>query len=418
MIKGRVKIFAREMTGSFFTTMTAFLVIVAASGLTVTFYSISSSAKTYVKNKFGRSISPDIIRVTAPEKDSQSISILSIFSDSSGGFSEKKFQQIKSIHGAGKVEGLLSVNIPSSAGISILSLNYRTDLILAGAPASMLGKNERALKKLWKHKNPEDPGIPMIVPGVLINTYNNGLAAANGMPKISVSMIKQLPISLALGYSSVKRLDDYFTTSGTVIGSSNEISIMGLVIPIDTAKKINRLFNRENRYLYADITPSEHKDTERIKQKIKKIGLVASTGTVISRKILELMGKTDIFTASLMIIIISLAAVAVALCCITSLWNRIEYYRTLRILGASRFLISGTVVIKFSLMGFAAGALSLALTKAVVFRIIPHGLLQGLSLISGTGGNTTIFLILTALIPAVSTLPGIIRIFYLEMNRN
>ena len=115
------------------------------------------------------------------------------------------------------------------------------------------------------------------------------------------------------------------------------------------------------------------KDTERIKQKIKKIGLVASTGTVISRKILELMGKTDIFTASLMIIIISLAAVAVALCCITSLWNRIEYYRTLRILGASRFLISGTVVIKFSLMGFAAGALSLALTKAVVFRIIPHG---------------------------------------------
>jgi|GEM_PF-6508536 len=417
MIMGKVKIFIRELLGSRFTTLTAFLVIVIAATLTISFYCISSGARGYVEKKFSRSIKADIIRVTAPEKQGSSI-ILSFFTEQSSGFNEKKFMRLKKIKHTKTVEGLLSVNIPAQAGVRFMNYNYKTDLMLVGASYNMIKKDIEWKRKKWRHKNAETPGIPLLLPQSLLNTYNNGLAAANGMPKVSIDTIKRFPIDLNMGYSSVSRLDGYFFTSGTVIAATDNINVMGLVIPVQSARGLNRLFGRENRYLYADILPSDHRYINYIKKRVKSMGLVPSSGTEISGKIVRLIKKIDLFTKSMLLVITLLAVISVALCCVTSLWNRIEYYRTLRMLGASRVLISLTVIFKFSILGISGGFISVFLAEYVVTYVASLAPFTGLNIPVIIEKNQLFLLGLATIIPGSSTIPGIIRIFYLEMNRN
>ncbi len=417
MIWSRIKIFAREMAGSPFITAIAFILIVLSVTLTIIFHSVSLETKQYVKNKFSRSIKPDVINVRAKEKKNSSM-LFSLFANNTRGFSEKKYRALKRIKYVKQVRGLLSVNVPVQAGVRFMSFNYRTDLILAGAPLSMVKKDLKKNSRRWRKKYIDGADIPLLLPKVLLDTYNNGMAPANGMPSVSMSTIRNFPIELTIGQSSVKTLDGHFQATGNILGATDRINTMGLIMPMQTAKKLNRMFNRKNRYLYAEIVPKNHYAIYGIKKRVRALGLVAETGSPLSSKIIRLIRKIDLFTATMLFIIIALAVTSVALCCITSLWGRIEYYRILRILGASRFLVSTTVFMKFLFFGFAGGLLALTLCEKILQEIPALFKLAGFMSSGSIKKYTDIYLILSALIPAISTLPGILRIFYLEMNKN
>ncbi len=420
MIWSRIKIFAREMVGAPVITAIAFTLILLSLTLSIIFHSASFGTKQYVKNKFGKSVRPDIIRVRPKEKENSPL-IFSLFTTNIKGFSEKKYRALKKIKHTKKVQGLLSVNLPAQAGVRLMGFNYRTDLLFAGAPLSMvwkdLPKNKKITKK-WKAKYIEGRDIPLLLPKVLLDTYNNGMAPANGMPSVSAKTIKDFPIELLIGRSSVKTLEGYFNTTGNIVGTSSDIRLLGIIMPIKTAQRLNKIFCQKNRYLYAEIIPKNHHAIYGIKKRVRALGLIPETGAPLSSKIIRLIRKIDLFTAFMLIIITTLAVTAVSLCCITSLWSRIEYYRILRILGASRFLVSTTVLLKFLALGFVGGLLALTLSEKILQEIPSVIKLSGLLSPVGMEKYSNIYLYLSALIPAISTVPGIIRIFYLEMNKN
>jgi predicted lysophospholipase L1 biosynthesis ABC-type transport system permease subunit len=122
----------------------------------------------------------------------------------------------------------------------------------------------------------------------------------------------------------------------------------------------------------------------------------------------------------MMITLVSvLAIVTTALCSITAVWGRIDYYRIMRTLGASKFFIALTILIKFALMGFAASWCGIFIIEQLKVYILQTITIPGVKL-SLEISAATIATVLTAgtLIPVAASLPAIIRMFSAKLDNN
>jgi predicted lysophospholipase L1 biosynthesis ABC-type transport system permease subunit len=114
-----------------------------------------------------------------------------------------------------------------------------------------------------------------------------------------------------------------------------------------------------------------------------------------------------------------LAVVTTALCSVTAVWGRIDYYRIMRTLGASKFFIALTILIKFAVMGFAASWCGIYMFGYLKTYILQSITIPGVKL-SLEVSAATIATITTAgtLIPVAASLPAIIRMFSAKLDKN
>lgn len=118
-----------------------------------------------------------------------------------------------------------------------------------------LGNSDRALKsyfffesvpsefidvssKDWRF-DPENPVVPVIVSKDYLSLYNFGFAAAQGMPKISESMIGMIPLTFNFtgnGYNE--------TVKGRIVGFSNRLNT--IIVPQDFMKWSNERYASGN----------------------------------------------------------------------------------------------------------------------------------------------------------------------------
>jgi Na+-transporting NADH:ubiquinone oxidoreductase subunit NqrB len=88
-------------------------------------------------------------------------------------------------------------------------------------------------------------------------------------------------------------------------------------------------------------------------------------GTSLSPQIIVLQRSVNYFITVMIGLVITLASVAVALCSATAVWDRIEYYRILRILGSTKIFIAFTILLKNALSGFAAFWIGFSVMKKI-----------------------------------------------------
>ncbi len=412
---GRILLIIRELTGSAFITLIVFGVTALSASAALSFDIIGDNFNSYINKNFASSIPPDTIRVSPkPGKG------LFIFSSKAKKLDNSAVKKISGIKGVKGVDPVLSVNVPCQGRISFFTFAYSTDLVCAGVPYSMIKKDLKTsgMRKLWLNHEPSQE-IPVLVPLPLIESYNSGLAGANGLPALSPEALKGFTMNLLVGHSSVTSLDGYFSTSGRVSGTTSALSIMGLIIPLRTAKYINRRFGKEDSYMSANIRLKDHGYTRRVKKKIEKMGFTASTGGNLSGEIVKLKRTVNGFIYSMTILVSLLALICTALCCVTAVWGRLEYYRILRMLGASKRFIGFTIIFRFALTGFIAGICSLALLEALSPMLSESLKLPGMKFaftVSTAAGWK--ILAASSLLPALSCIPAIVRMFTAKLNTN
>jgi len=113
-----------------------------------------------------------------------------------------------------------------------------------------------------------------------------------------------------------------------------------------------------------------------------------------------------------------LAIVSTALCSVTAVWSRIDYYRIMRVLGASRLFIAFTILVKFAVMGFLAslaGICAVSFARDYVSQALTIPGIK-LSLEIKTSFASTV-LIAGTLIPVIASLPAILRMFWTRLDR-
>ena len=405
----------KELSGAKFITFIVFSVILLSVSAILFFNILSDNFNRYIKNNFASSIPPDEIKVKPGESKS-----LFLFSAGTGKeLDNAAINSISKIQGVKKVDSVTAVTVPSYATIYFFTFQYRTDLICAGASYKFIEKDikSKEMRDAWIN-GVHEKGIPVLVPKALIDSYNNGLAAANGLPEIVPDKLSGLKFKLSFGRSSVSALEGAYDSSSVIAGYTDKVNIIGLVIPMKAADEINKKFNKTGRNMFALVSVKDHKDFDQVKNKIKSMGLVIETGESISSEIIKLKTTVNAFITAMISLVSILAAVSIALCSVTAVWGRIEYYRIMRTLGSSKFFIALTIIIKFSLTGFLAAWLGVWLVEIFKAYILKSVTIPGITLTFDISQSTIITIVSAAtIIPIAASLPTIVRMFSAKLDK-
>lgn len=405
----------KELGGGKFISFIVFCVILLSVSAIVSFNILSENFNNYINKNFASAIPPDEIKVKPGESKS-----IFLFSTGTGKeLNAAAINRITNISGVKKVDPVMAVTVPTSATIYFFSFQYRTDLICAGASYKFVEKDLKSdeMRKAWI-SGTHEKGLPVLVPKALIESYNNGLAAANGLPEIIPDRLSGLKFKLSFGKSSVSTSEGAYDSSSVVAGYTDKVNITGLVIPVKAAEEINKKFNRTGRYMFALVKVQDHKNFEYVKNQIKKLGFTVETGESLSSEILKLKKTVNAFITLMITLVSVLAALSTGLCSVTAVWGRIDYYRIMRTLGASKFFIALTILIKFALMGFLASSAGIYILGQLKPYILESVSIPGVKLaLEISAAQTATILTAGTLIPVAASLPAIIRMFSVKLNK-
>ena len=405
----------KELSGAKFITFIVFSVILLSVSAILFFNILSDNFNRYIKNNFASSIPPNEIKV----KPGDNKGIFLISTGAAKELDNAAINRISKIQGVKKVDSVMAVTVPNSVTMKIFTFRYKTDLVCAGADYKFIESDikSKEMRNAWNN-GVHEKGLPVLVPKALIDSYNNGLAAANGLPEIVPDKLAGLKFKVSFGSSSISTLEGAYETSSVIAGYTDKINIIGLIIPKKVANEINKKFDKAGRNMFAMVSVKDHNDFEQVKNRIKGMGFVVETGESISSEILKLKATVNAFITAMISLVSILAAVSIALSSITAVWGRIDYYRVLRTLGASKFFIALTIIIKFSLTGFLAAWLGIYLVGIFKAYILKSVTIPGITLTFDIP-QATIATIITAatIIPIAASLPTIIRMFSAKLDK-
>lgn len=413
MIQRSVFVF-RELFSSYKISFIVFLCSLFAVVLGGALYAVNSAVDEYVGKTFPSTIPAGIIKVS-PESGEPQVSLFGLDFGSQGRrLTEKDFAAVKAIRGVKNIFPVVGVTVPSQAAISFMGAAYATDLVCIGVPIQFVEKDiaGEKYKALWK--NPGER-VPVLVPQSLIRAYNDVLSGTNGLPRISEKNAPGIKFRIIFGRSSVKEYNDTVARDAVVAGFTDRIDAMGLVIPYSSAIEMNRKFIENYRpdFLYFYIQSESQESMPFIKEKISRLGLAVTSERDVSKQIASLREKVSLATGTVLLMIVVLASVSISFSSMIAAMTRIEYYKILRIAGATRFFIMILATVKFLAIGIFASAAGVLILNHMTFKIVePLGLKAA---VFPYAVMLKVFLV-GAVIPAISSIPAVVKIFFYSMN--
>jgi hypothetical protein len=411
---------AREVAGGR-TISCIVLLAVALSVFSVGLFRVTGdSLAVYVRGRFASSIPPNTVRIST--RQPRSLFLFETDAPPGPAMTDRTIRAIRTMDGVTEVIPVSSLRIPVQARVSYLGFRYRSDLLAFGVPYRLVEPDlaRDRFRKLWR-----DPAreriIPVLVPRAILRSYNDGMAGPNGLPRISERGAVGFGFSLLMGRSSLKTLPGHEEVDAVVAGFTDQVDSFALILPLDLVSAYNRRFIRGSRgeYQYAYVKVRDHAAFLKMAPRIRALGLVVETGKAVSRQIIALTDTIGLVSKSLQAVVLLLAVIAVSFATVIATMNRIEYYRTLRVIGASRLFLTAAIVLKYAILGLAGAWAGTALLQAAAGRFAEHFRLTGI-MVPVTVSSATIRTVLLcgALIPVLSAVPALIRLYFKALSRD
>lgn len=411
---GKIQLIFKEFLGNIFISIVIFLVVFSSVSLTIAVIIFLLNVNTYIDKKFSSSIPPNVIKVSPrPLKISLRLPGISLPAPKGTYIDEKVVKKIENMKGVKEIHPLLASKIPMQVMVHIFGINYGSDLICIGADYNLLAGDLKSneFKKMWRKWQP-GMIIPVIIPDILYHAYNSSIAEPNSLPKVSREMIIGVKLKLNFGKSSLKTLPNYQTMDGIVVGFTDKIAQICLVLPLKVMKYFNEQFKASSEYIAIYVNVTDHASLIKVMQKIKEMGLIAEANHTISTEILNLKKVINSIINLLILIVASISFIALSFASIIAVSGRAEYYKILRILGTSRTFIALSVILKFALIGFIGGYLSLILSSQLSSYFLTKLPVKQILLITSLPQNLKTFVLaMSTILPACFSLFGIIKLY-------
>ncbi len=420
MIQKTFLILTELIRSRFISLIVLFSIIVSVVSVAL-FTLIGNSFNGYIRDRFVSSIPPNTIKVLP--KPTDTVLFFSTGRGKDPELTDSTLGKIRGLKGVRNVNPVMLTRIPVQARISMFGIVYNTDILCVGVPYRYIAGDlsRRKFRRMWKSHDPEK-NIPVLFPRILINAYNRGMAEPNMLPRISEKMVSGMNFKLLFGYSSLRRMDNYIVVDATVSGFTDRINSLAMVVPLKAAEYYNRMLSSDKKggkYLYAFVNVDNHSSLLRVSSRIKKMGFIVEAEKKLSREMLKLKRNVNLVIDLFMYLIIVLSILTISFSTMIATMNRIEYYRILRILGASRIFISLSIQTKYLLLGVVGAFLGIQLME-ILSREVP-GMINisfiRISLAFTEDLRSRIYLA-GLLIPALSTLPAIIRLNTRGLSRD
>lgn len=416
-------------TQKFISSIVFFAIVVAVTCVGV-FNLVISNFNEYISNSFGTSIPPNTLKVTPKSSSGFGLGFLNLKMNEPAGsvLNDYYMGEIYLLEGVEEIHPYMAVQAPMQALISMFGFRYVTDLVAIGAPYNMV-KNDiynATYRAEWLNWEIGDQ-IPVMIPQNLLDAYNDSMADANNLPKINENLVIGMTAEVYFGKSSLKQLEDYDTQSGILVGFTDNVPSLALVVPLAVARYYNELYGddtADQEYVYSFVTVDSHDTLVAVKEEIESWGFTVEAETSLSEELSNLKEIVNSVIKVMMGIIMVLAVFAIIFSTSIATLNRIEYYRILRIMGTSKIFITLTILLKYALIGFIAANLSLWLIQATVdiFQTQFNTVLASLPV-----GDINLTLELDqelrdrllragVFIPVISTLPAILQMYFRSLN--
>jgi ABC-type lipoprotein release transport system permease subunit len=410
----------KELAGSMFISAIV-LLSVFLSVFAVGLYRLAGDGLArYVNDRFAASIPPNTIRVST--RQPRSLFLFEVERPAAAGISDRTLRRIERLGSVTEINPVAALRIPIQARVSYLGYNYRSDILAFGVPYRLIAGDLAGARyrKLWNDPAREKV-IPVLVPRTILRSFNDGMAGANGLPRVSERGMVGFGFRLLMGKSSIKVLDGHEETDAVVAGFTDQVDALALILPLGLVNSYNGKFiqNSRNEYQYAYVKVKDHPSLMRVSAGIQKMGLVVESEKTVSRQIMKLRDTIALIIRLLQAIIIVIAVIAISFAAMIATFNRIEYYRTLRILGASRIFITATIVIKHALLGLVGAWCGVAVLKYVSGLIAEYFNLAGIMVSVSLPDETFMKLLLYCmLIPVLSVVPALVRLYFKGLSRD
>lgn len=422
----RVYLIIKEIISSRFISFIVLFAIILSVAATGAFLLVIENSNRYINENFASSIPPNMIKVSPKEMPSLGLFKFALRRPKESVLSEKSLAKIASQSGVEAIYPIQTSQIPMQAVVSIFGLNYRTDLITIGLSYPYISEDikDKKLKKLWQNWKPGRE-LPILIPKVIFNAYNNSLADANGLPKITESMAVGQHILVLFGKSSIKAIPGFAVENARVLGFTDKVDRIFnicLVIPLEATKYYNKKFKggtADKEYLNAFIKVKDHASLLRTSKMIKSMGYIVETEQSLSQKILELKNNINLAGKVLIGIILVLSVIGIAFSTLIATLDRIDYYRILRILGGSKLFISSTIFFKYALIGLIGALLGISMVEYLSEHYLTGIKIPGFTLsLKLTKALKDQLLFFSVLIPVLATLPAHFKLYTKGMSED
>jgi len=416
----RLYLGVKEIAGSRFVSVIVLLSAVLSVFAVGLFRIAGDSLAHYIHNRFASSIPPNTIRVST--RQPRTLFLFEVDRPAGVVITDQTLRRIRAMEGVAEVLPVSALRIPIQARVNYLGFSYRTDILAFGVPRRLVGAElagER-YKKLWKDSSGERV-IPVLLPRSILQSYNDGMAAANGLPRISERGAIGFGFKLYMGRSSLKKLDGYDDMDAVVAGFTDQIDSFALILPLGLVSDYNRRFVEKyrNEYQYAYVKVKDHAAMVRVEPRVRAMGLVAEAEKGVSQQILKLKERITLIIRLLQSIIVVIAVIAISFATMIAVLNRIEYYRTLRLIGASRLFLTTTILAKYALIGFAGAWGGAWLLRYASARVTEHFHLTGFMVSLAMPDETfRAILIGGTLVPVLSAVPALVRLYAKGLSRD
>lgn len=415
MIFQRIYLIIKEIFSQKIISIIVLFTIIITILCVGSFEIVSSNFNQYINNRFAANIPPNFIKISVDKKNKKPIS-------------DKTLKKIRKISGVKKLHSYMAAKFPVQATINfskifpLLRFGYRTDLIWIGAPYSIVHTDIKNWKYQKKWKNWRSGNrIPFLVPKVLLEAYNQSMAEANNLPKIDKAIQNLLlgsEVDLNIGKSSINMLSGYHKEIGELVGITDKIATLAMVVPIKVINHYNKklLNTKSKKFIYTFIEVKNHKALLSVATKVRKFGFLVETELSLSKEIKTLKDKVNLVLNSLMLIIIILSVIAISVSTIIATLNRTEYYRIMRILGASKIFITFNIVLKYAFFGFIGSYFSMYLIK---FLFLNKNIISIAAYNFSLEINSKLVMKIIyagTIIPVISTIPAIIKLYTKSLN--
>jgi ABC-type antimicrobial peptide transport system permease subunit len=265
--------------------------------------------------------------------------------------------KIRKIDSVSAVYPIQPISFPVRAEGTIFGQEISTDIVVNGVPEELV-KDCIAPGEEFEYK-PDQP-VPVVISRYFLDIYNFGVAQSNNLPKFNEKSAIGQDFYIIFGESIISGnygSDKSKRIACRVVGFTPDVSLVGVIMPLDLVKKFNIWYKKKEirNYTLAIIEMENLNDFEKLSLELRKLGLAVESHRELFEQFRFALNIISIIILILAVCVIFLTVLGSVRSESLSLIERREEMGCFYAMGASRVMIIRLFLGEKMLIGVFSG---------------------------------------------------------------
>jgi putative ABC transport system permease protein len=276
-------------------------------------------------------------------------------------------ERIAALDGVERVMPMAALKLPAQLRARFFGQGFVTDTGVFGIDPALV-EDQIPAGAGFTAEAAEDPTLPAVISGDLIDMYNTGFAKTNDLPQLTPEILAGQQALLYLGSSSFRPgpEDQVRTVPIRLVGASDRVPLVGVSLPRGIVERWNRELAGEStpQYVQLTVVVERAQEVEEVAAQIETMGYQVTSGREIAQRIRTLTRVLQVAFGLIGLVVLGVAGVGIGNALLLSVMERRHEIGIFRSVGASRGDIRLLFLCEAALIGLGGAAVGLALAAA------------------------------------------------------